>query len=336
MNRINNIKNEEIENSNKVTESQSHFDEEWYKDLMIEVEKEKIKEKRMDKKKVLELMRIFLWNKSYKNIAIWEYEKLLKTKPEQINLTEVIEDLNEWKWFRGVISKKLQSNLIDSISPDDIYREFSSGLKEMPFMTKVLSISDFKDKKNLLEETIQKNNEIADEYFNEKELDELSNTLGEESINYVLNDEILSWLVKWWKNLGTPHRLYIADKIVKNLSTKFWINAPYVTNINFWEQDLTMWSKWIINLNLNSSFFNNFHDFLAVLVHEFTHCLQDNYKTPWWEEGIKKAKEYYCNWITWDSRLDNLGKEAHDSSLLEKEACYVQRKIWENALKINF
>jgi hypothetical protein len=62
----------------------------------------------------------------------------------------------------------------------------------MPFMAKVLSIIDFDGKKNLLEESLQKNNEIADEYFNEKELDELSNTLGEESINYVLNDENLS------------------------------------------------------------------------------------------------------------------------------------------------
>jgi hypothetical protein len=120
------------------------------------------------------------------------------------------------------------------------------------------------------------------------------------------------------------------------MSEKLWISSPYVTNINFWEQDLTMWSKWIINLNISSHIFSNFHDFLPVLVHEFTHCLQDNYKTPWWEEGIKKAKEYYFNWITWDSRLDNLGKQVHDSSLLEKEAYYVQTKIKEKCLKTDF
>jgi hypothetical protein len=142
-------------------------------------------------------------------------------------------------------------------------------------------------------------------------------------------------LVECWDYLQDPLKLYLANKIIKNLSNKFWINPPYVININFWKQDLTMWSKWIINLNLNNGMFDNYHDFIAVLLHEFTHCLQDNYKTPSWEDGVKVAKEYYFNWITWDDRLNELAKEVHDGSLLGKEAYYVQGKIGERALKLS-
>lgn len=329
MNKIGDIENEEIKNSDEVV--QSHFDEEWYKNLMNGIEEEKAKQKESDKKRAYELTKTLLRNNNFD-----EYEKLLKINPEQINLWDLMEDLNKWKWFRDDIKEKLKSNLIDSISPDDIYREYSTSLKEMPFMAKILSINDFENKKILLNDTLEKNNKISQEYFNEEELNNLSNELGESSVDYVLGNEELSELAKKWNDLQSPLRLYVADKIVKYMSEKLEINPPYVTNINFWEQDFTMWSKWIINLNIGSHIFNNFHDFLQALVHEFTHCLQDNYKTPWWEEGIKKAKEYYFNWITWDSRLNNLGKQVHDSSLLEKEAYYVQAKIKEKCLKIDF
>lgn len=329
MNKIGDIENEEIKNTDEPAES--YFDDEWYNKLMNEIEEEKAEQKESDKKRTSELTKILLENDNFD-----KYEILLKVNPEQINLWDLIEDLNKWEWFRDDIKEKLKSNLIDNISADDIYRKYSTSLKGMPFMAKILSINSFEDKKKLLNEVLQINNEISEKYFNEKELDELSNTLSEESIDYVVNEPNLYHLAKWWEQLESPLRLYIADKIVKNISTKFWINPPYVTNINFWEQDLTMWSKWIINLNLNSSMFNNFYDFLAVLIHEFTHCLQDNYKTPWWEEGIKKAKEYYCNWITWDNKLDDLAHEVHNSSLLEKEAYYIQAKIKERGLKTKF
>jgi len=329
MNKINDIENENIKNTDRLAES--HFDNEWYNKSMNEIEEEKADQKESDKKRADELTKTLLENDNF-----YKYENLLKINPEQINLWDLIEDLNKWEWFRDDIKEKLKSNLIDSISPDDIYREYFTSIKEMPFMAKILSINDFENKKLLLNDTLKKNNEISQEYFNEGELNNLSNELGVASLDYVLGSEELSGLAKRWNELQSPLRLYIADKIVKNMSEKLWISSPYVTNINFWEQDLTMWSKWIINLNISSHIFSNFHDFLPVLVHEFTHCLQDNYKTPWWEEGIKKAKEYYFNWITWDSRLDNLGKQVHDSSLLEKEAYYVQTKIKEKCLKTDF
>lgn len=263
-----------------------------------------------------------------------EYLKLLETNPEQINFWEFAEDLNKWEWFRDDIKEKLKSNLVDSVSSDVIYEEYSSSLKEMPFMAEVLSVNDFYKKKRLLTDVLIKQKAINEKYYNEKELDELSDSLGEGSVDYVSKDKDLSMLVEWWEQLQAPLKLYVANKIVKNLSNKFWINPPHVVNINFWEQDFTMWSKWVINLNLNNSMFLNFHDFIAILVHEFTHCLQDNCKTPWWEKGIKEAKKYYFNWITWDERLNDLWREVHDSSLLEKEAFYVQAKIKERVLKI--
>lgn len=329
MNKKNNIENEEIRKNSE--DSKSDFDNEWHQKVLKEIQEEKAEQKKADEKKADKLTKALLENDN-----LYKYENLWKITPEEIKLWDFIEDLNRWEWFRDDIKEKLKSNLIDSISPDDIYREYYTSLKEMPFMAKILSINDFENKKILLNDTFKKNNEISQEYFNEEELNNLSNKLGEASIDYVLNSEELSGLAKKWNELQSPLRLYVADKIIKNLSTIFWITPPYVTNINFWTQDLTMWSKWIINLNLNNNMFNNFHDFLAVLVHEFTHCLQDNYKTPWWEEGIKKAKEFYCNWITWDSKLDNLGKQVHDSSLLEKEAYYVQAKIKEKCLKTEF
>lgn len=266
---------------------------------------------------------------------VLEYLKLLETNSEQINFWEFTEDLNKWEWFRDDIKEKLKSNLVDSLSSDAVYEEYFSSLKEMPFMAEVLNVKDFDEKKKLLIEVLQKQKAINEKYFNKKELDKLSDKLGDESIDYVFKDENLSILAEWWEQLQDPLKLYVANKIVQNLSNKFWFNSPHVVNINFWEQDFTMWSKWVINLNLNSSMFSNFHDFIAVLVHEFTHCLQDNYKTPWWEVGIKEAKKYYFNWITWDNRLNDLGREVHDSSLLEKEAFYVQAKIRERALKNN-
>lgn len=266
---------------------------------------------------------------------ILEYVKLLNTDPEQINFWEFAEDLNKWEWFRDDIKEGLRSNLVDSISSDVIYEEYFSSLREMPFMAEVLNIKDYDWKRELLTEVLQKQKAINEKYYNEKGLDELSDILGEESVDYVFKDKDLSMLAECWDQLQAPLKLYLADKIVQNLSNKFWINSPHVVNINFWEQDFTMWSKWIINLNLNANMFRQFRDFIVVLLHEFTHCLQDNYKTPWWEDGIREAKKYYFNWITWDDRLNNLWKEVHDSSLLDKEAFYVQAKIKERVLKIN-
>ena len=266
---------------------------------------------------------------------VLEYLKLLQTNSEQINFWEFAEDLNTWGWFRDDIKNQLKSNLVDSISTDVVYEEYYSTLKEMPFMAKVMSITDFDEKKKLLTDVLQKQEAINGKYYNEEGLNELSDKLGEESVDYVFRDKDLSILAEWWEQLQSPLKLYVANKIVQNLSNLFWINPPHVVNINFWEQDFTMWSKFVINLNLNSSMFSIFHDFIAVLLHEFTHCLQDNYKTPWWEYGVKEAKKYYFNWITWYDWLNDLWRKVHDSSLLEKEAIYVQAKIRERALKNN-
>ena len=53
MNKIEDIENERIKNSGKVTES--HFDEEWHKDLLNKIEEEKSEQKELDKKKADEL-----------------------------------------------------------------------------------------------------------------------------------------------------------------------------------------------------------------------------------------------------------------------------------------
>jgi len=129
MNKINNIENEENKNASELVES--HFDENWYNDLMNEIEEEKADQKESDKKRADELTKLLLGGDNFD-----EYEKLLKVNPEQINLWDLIEDLNKWEWFRDDIKEKLKSNLIDSISPDDIYREYSTSIKEMPFMAK--------------------------------------------------------------------------------------------------------------------------------------------------------------------------------------------------------
>ena len=75
MNRLNNIENGEIRKSSEASES--NFDNEWHNEIMDKIQKEKTEQKKIDEEKAVELTRIFLWNESYNNIAIWEYEKLL-------------------------------------------------------------------------------------------------------------------------------------------------------------------------------------------------------------------------------------------------------------------
>ena len=49
MNKINNIENEESKNTSELTKS--HFDEDWYNDLMNEIEEKKAEQKKSDKKR---------------------------------------------------------------------------------------------------------------------------------------------------------------------------------------------------------------------------------------------------------------------------------------------
>jgi hypothetical protein len=66
----------------------------------------------------------------------------------------------------------------------------------MPFMAEVLNVKDFDEKKKLLIEVLQKQKAINEKYFNKKELDKLSDKLGDESIDYVFKDEDLSILAE--------------------------------------------------------------------------------------------------------------------------------------------
>jgi hypothetical protein len=68
---------------------------------------------------------------------------------------------------------------------------------------------------------LKRQKKINEKYYNEEKLAEFSNTLGENSVDFVLKDKDLSMLVECWDYLQDPLKLYLANKIIKNLSNKF-------------------------------------------------------------------------------------------------------------------
>ena len=109
MNKINNIENEKSKNASELVES--HFDEEWHKDLMDKIEEEKAEQKDLDKKRSDELT-----EKLFENEKMPINDLIEKCRKEWLNEEKIAKRLiiqwYSWNEFMSSsISKEIKSIL---------------------------------------------------------------------------------------------------------------------------------------------------------------------------------------------------------------------------------
>ena len=121
---LNNLSTLNSTESQKEWNNNFSYDEKNFNQKLEEINREKIALKKAEDIACFIKKAELSDNKNDKEVL--EYLKLLETTPEQINIWEFIKDLTEWDGFGDNIREKLKSNLVNSISADDIYREYSS------------------------------------------------------------------------------------------------------------------------------------------------------------------------------------------------------------------
>lgn len=198
-----------------------------------------------------------------------------------------------------------------------------NAYKDYPMLAKVAGTKSDEELLALYKDAAQNIAEISDANFHPKELEELSQKLYDASYGFILQNPELNNIRGQWARASVDTRKQFCNVVLDNLSRAFNVPRPKV----YFQTDKKLPVRGFMYDNTMFISIDGNSGAPGLIVHEFTHHLQNHGKTPMGMDAWKKTSENYVlnAFLPADKRdkfKDFVIQNIYNKSLTEREAVF--------------